>query len=75
MMLTLEGTVEKSTLGMGAWALKTEQGTYEIMKNAPEGLLKAGQQVRVTGKVRDDVMSIAMIGPVLEVSGFEVMGS
>ncbi|WP_448603657.1 hypothetical protein [Thermoleptolyngbya sp.] len=73
-MLTLEGIVEKSTLGTGAWALKTEQGTYEIMKNAPEGLLKAGQQVRVMGKVREDVMSIAMIGPVLEVSEFEVRG-
>ncbi|GAB4461434.1 MAG: hypothetical protein OHK0037_10460 [Elainellaceae cyanobacterium] len=73
-MLTLEGTVQKSTIGVGTWALKTEQGTYEIMKDAPEGLLKAGQHVRVTGKVRDDVMSIAMIGPVLEVSEFEMMG-
>jgi hypothetical protein len=73
-MLTLEGTVQKSTIGVGAWALRTEQGTYEIMKDAPEGLLKAGQPVRVKGKVRDDVMSIAMIGPVLEVSEFEVMG-
>ncbi|GAB4151150.1 MAG: hypothetical protein Fur0046_30420 [Cyanobacteria bacterium J069] len=72
-MLTLEGTVQKSAVGLGAWALKTEQGTYEISKAAPEGLLKAGQQVRVKGKVREDVMSIAMIGPVLEVSEFEVM--
>jgi hypothetical protein len=72
MSITVKGTVEKSNMGSGTWALVTDGGeTYEIHHNAPDGLLKNGQQVEVKGKVRDDVMSIAMIGPVLEVKSFE----
>jgi len=73
MSITVKGTVEKSTMGSGTWALVTDSGeTYEIHHGAPDGLLKNGQQVEIKGQVRDDVMSIAMIGPVLEVKSFEV---
>ncbi|MBD1936849.1 hypothetical protein [Microcoleus sp. FACHB-68] len=74
MSLTVEGTVERKGMGPGAWALVTEKGdSYEIHQGAPNDLLKAGQKVKVKGKVREDVMTLAMIGPVLEVSSFEVM--
>lgn len=72
MSITVNGTVQRSGMGAGTWALVTEKGdTYEIHKGAPKDLLKAGQQVKVEGKIRDDVMTIAMIGPVLEVTHFE----
>jgi hypothetical protein len=74
MSLTVEGTIQRSTMGMGAWALITRDGsTYEILKGAPKELLQAGLQVKAKGQVREDVMTTAMIGPVLEVKSFEVI--
>ena len=76
MSLTVEGTIKKSGMGSGTWALVTEEGeSYEIYQGAPKDLLKADQTVKVKGKVRDDVMTMAMIGPVLEVQSFEVLKS
>lgn len=72
MSMTIEGTVKKSAMGMGAWALETSSGeTYEIHQPAPEGLLQANQTVKATGRIREDVMTIAMIGPVFEVQSFK----
>jgi cytochrome c-type biogenesis protein CcmE len=60
-------------MGAGTWALVSDQGeTYEIYQGAPKDLLREGLQVKVNGTIRDDVMTIAMIGPVLEVKSFEV---
>ncbi|MEO1148342.1 MAG: hypothetical protein AAFY26_22415 [Cyanobacteria bacterium J06638_22] len=75
MALQLQGIVKKSSVGMGAWALTTEDGqTYEIYKKGvPDGLLSDGQTVRVTGNVREDVMTTAMIGPVLQVAAYEAI--
>ncbi|GAB4385866.1 MAG: hypothetical protein Kow00121_51360 [Elainellaceae cyanobacterium] len=71
-MITVEGTIQRSGMGAGTWALVTGDGTnYEIYQGAPKDLLKPGIQVKVKGEVREDVMTIAMIGPVLEVKSFE----
>ena len=47
--------------------------TYEL-KNASAELKKSSQKVTVKGEVRKDVMTLAMIGPVLEVQSFEIDG-
>ncbi len=74
MSLTVEGTIQRSPMGTGTWALITRDGsTYEILKGAPKDLLQEGLQVRAKGQVREDVMTIAMIGPVLEVKSFEAI--
>lgn len=74
MSITVEGTVQKSAMATGTWALVGNDGqTYEIHKGAPNELLKDGQKVKVEGKIRDDVMTIAMIGPVLEVKKFAAL--
>ncbi|PSB14005.1 hypothetical protein C7B61_11380 [filamentous cyanobacterium CCP1] len=71
-MITVEGTVQRSGMGAGTWAIVSRDGTtYEIYKDAPKDLLQPELQVRVKGQVREDVMTIAMIGPVLEVKSFE----
>ncbi|BAY18635.1 hypothetical protein NIES2109_00350 [Nostoc sp. HK-01] len=76
MSITVKGTIERREIGMGAWALVTDEGvTYEILKGADKSLLKAGQQAKVKGQVREDIMTAAMIGPVLEVKSFEVINS
>jgi hypothetical protein len=41
--------------------------------NAPKDLTQTKSQVKVTGKIREDVMTVAMIGPVLEVVSFQVL--
>ncbi|MBD1212690.1 MAG: hypothetical protein H9534_08105, partial [Dolichospermum circinale Clear-D4] len=61
-------------IGLGVWAFVTEDGvTYQIPKSADKNLLKSGQKAKVTGQVRNDLMTTAMIGPVLEVHSFEVI--
>jgi hypothetical protein len=73
-MITIEGTVQRSTLGTGTWAFVTREGvTYELMKGTPKELLQSGAAAKVTGQVREDVMSIAMIGAILEVKSFDLL--
>ncbi len=73
MSIKIKGTVERRDIGMGAWALVGEDGkTYEIMRGADKRLLQQGQKAEVTGDLREDVMTTAMIGPVLEVKSFEI---
>jgi hypothetical protein len=73
MSINVKGVIERKGFGPGTWALVTEDGqTYEL-KDAPEELKKADLKVKVEGQVRDDVMTFAMIGPVLEVKSFEAM--
>jgi hypothetical protein len=73
MSITVTGSIEKKGLGPGTWALVSEGGeTYEL-KDAPSELKKSNLKVKVKGEVRDDVMTFAMIGSVLEVKSFEVI--
>ena len=73
MSISVTGTIERKGMGPGTWALVTESGeTYEL-KNAPNELKKSDLKVKVEGQVRDDVMTFAMIGPVLEVKSFKVL--
>lgn len=70
--ITVSGTVEKKGFGTGTWALVTDSETYEL-KDAPSDLCKSDQKASVTGVIRNDVMTLAMIGPVLEVESFKVL--
>lgn len=73
MSINVTGVIERKGLGPGTWALVADSGeTYEL-KNAPAELKKSDLKVKVEGQVRDDVMTFAMIGPVLEVKSFEVL--
>lgn len=73
MSVTVTGIIEKKGLGPGVWALISDSGqTYELQKT-PSELRKVGLKVTITGETRSDVMTFAMIGPVLEVHSFEVM--
>ena len=73
MSIHVTGVIERKGLGPGTWALVADSGeTYEL-KDAPAELKKSNLKVKVEGQVRDDVMTFAMIGPVLEVKSFEVL--
>jgi hypothetical protein len=72
MSITVKGVIERKGLGSGTWALVSESGENYELKNTPAELKKAGQKVTVKGEVKKDVMTLAMIGPVLEVHSFDV---
>ena len=73
MSINVTGVIERKGMGPGTWALVTDSGeTYEL-KDAPDELKKSDLKVKVEGEVRDDVMTFAMIGPVLEVKSFKVL--
>ena len=71
MSITVSGKIERKGLGPGTWALVTDSGeTYEL-KDSPAEMQRSGLTVQVQGEIRDDIMTFAMIGPVLEVKSFE----
>jgi hypothetical protein len=71
--IKVEGTIERKGFGTGTWALVSSSDTYELHK-APKELQQAGLKVSVEGQIRKDVMTIAMIGPVLEVTHYKIKG-
>ena len=73
MNIKIVGTVEYVDIGTGAWAIATDSDQqYEIWQPAPSELLQDGLKVSVTAKIRDDVMSMAMIGDIIEVLDFQI---
>lgn len=75
MSLTVTGKIAHQSFGAGTWALVSEAGeTYEL-KDAPAALQKPDLSVKISGQIRDDIMTLAMIGPVLEVQSFEIISS
>ena len=74
MSINVTGTIERKEMGTGTWALVADNGTtYEIFRGASKDLLKPGQKVSIIGQVKEDIMTLAMIGPVLEVQSFDVI--
>lgn len=73
MKITATGTIQRINMGTGTWALKSDDGkTYELYQ-LPSELSKNGLKVTIDAQVRDDVMTMAMIGPVLEVYSFQIL--
>jgi len=67
---TLIGKLEYKSVGLGAWVLITSEGkTYQLYK-PPAELLKVQDKVKIVGKIRNDVMTVSMLGPILEVISF-----
>lgn len=72
-MITIEGVVKRSPLGPGAWTIAGMGRTVQIFRNQPQDILKENLKVRVTGKMRPDIMTAAMVGPVFEVIDFQIL--
>lgn len=68
--MVFKGTIEKKGFGFGTWALVTESGTTYELKDPPAELQQAGIQVEIQGKIREDIMTMAMIGAVLEIESY-----
>jgi hypothetical protein len=71
--MTIIGTITWIEQGSGTWGLVGDDGqTYELYGSNAESLDTEGQRVAVTGTIREDVMTLAMIGPVLEVESYTI---
>ena len=73
MSIQVTGVIEYQEIGTGTWALVSETGEIYELKDAPSALTKSGLKAQVEGEIRDDVMTLAAIGPVLEVVSFEAL--
>ena len=71
--MKVTGTVEKKGFGTGTWALVSNDGTTYELKDPAAELKQEGIKVEVEGKIRDDVMTMAMIGAVLEVESYKLL--
>ena len=71
--MKVTGKMEMKGFGFGVWALVTEDGTTYELKDYPPELEQEGIKVEVEGKIRDDVMTMAMIGKVLEVESYRLL--
>ena len=72
-MITVIGAIEHKGFGTGAWALISEDGTTYELLDCPRDLRTVGLHVKVEGTLNDDVMTLAMIGKVLNVNSFEIL--
>ena len=65
------GTVKYQTIGIGVWSLVTKKGEAYELYNSPPEIHQDGLAVKISGEIRPDIMTVAMIGEVLEVRSWE----
>ena len=71
--MEVTGKIEKKGFGFGAWALVTNDGTTYELKDPAADLKQEGIQVEIQGKIREDIMTTAMIGAVLEIESYKLL--
>ena len=69
--MKVTGKMEMKGFGFGVWALVTDDGTTYELKDYPSELEEDSLKVEVEGNIREDVMTMAMIGKVLEVKSYK----
>jgi hypothetical protein len=65
--VVLSGTVEMVGVEGGCRALRATGNKLYELKGGDPNVLKVGAQVTVRGRIRNDLMTVCQIGPVLEV--------
>lgn len=71
--MNIVGKIKKEKFVTETWAILTENGqVYELKGISPE-LQQVGIEVEIEGKIRDDMMTLAMIGPVFEIESYRIL--
>jgi hypothetical protein len=70
-MATFRGVIHKSDLEGGIWEIHAADGTRYQLRGGSEGLRKAGQRVRIEGKIDKAGFGIGMTGPILDVKSWQ----
>ena len=64
----INGTVQRFALEGGFWAVRGDDGvTYDPMTALASAFQREGMTVTMVAKIRTDVASIHMVGPVVEI--------
>lgn len=71
--MKVQGAIDKKDFGFGVWTLVTDDGTTYELKDYPTELERKGIKVEIEGKIREDVMTMAMVGKVLEVTSYQLL--
>ena len=64
--ITLRGTVRHLDLEGGVWVNEDAGGARYTPMNLPDAFQRDGMAVEAEGRRRDDVMSVSMVGPMVE---------
>jgi heat shock protein HslJ len=64
--ITLRGTVRHLDLEGGVWVIEDAGGARYTPMNLPDAFQQDGMAVEAEGRRRDDVMSVSMVGPMVE---------
>ncbi len=71
--MELIGKIKYKNIATGAWSLIADNGvTYELY-NPPTEITKDDIKVKITGQIREDIMTVAMIGPILEIKSYDIL--
>lgn len=65
-IISVTGTVERLDIEGGCTVLRTDGRTFQLLGGDPK-VIKPGATLTVRGRVRDDIMTVCQVGPVLEV--------
>lgn len=68
------GTVRRTDLEGGHWTLVTDQGVVYQLSGGGADLLREGVRAEVEGRIADQQMGIAMVGDLLEVKSYRILG-
>lgn len=66
-MITVKGEIKYRAMATGVWVLESETGECYELYQPWESLRQEGLRVQVKGEIRNDIMTVAMVGRVLEV--------
>ncbi len=66
--MTIQGTLEHSTLEGGAWVFRANDGNSYQLDGLPSNLQKNGAKLELEGSVDNGMMTIGMMGSVFQVS-------
>jgi len=73
-MATFRGRVRRSDLEGGHWVLVTDQGVVYQLQGGGADLLVDGVKAEIEGKIAASQMGIAMVGDILEVLSYRLVG-
>lgn len=67
------GKVQRQSVGMGVWSLVSQAGDIYELHNPPAEICRDNLSVKIIGQIREDIMTTAMIGSVLEVGSYQII--
>ena len=64
--IRITGTVHRLEVEGGIWVIREAQGAQYNPTNLPDAFKKEGMAVEAEARRRDDMASIGMVGPIIE---------